>query len=365
MTRIIPGIAAALALAAMLPVMLPVTPANAQGAIRSFVAVSNGSDSNPCTITAPCRHFSAALAATAVGGEIDALEPGAYGSFTINQAVTIDGQSWSYVAPPNGGAAITINAVSGNVIIRGVSANGVGATGGTNGILFNSGSSLTIADCTLQNFVNSEGSGGTNGNGILMQPTSGTLSFAITNTTVSNNGFGGIRYIPTGGSTTTANGVIDHVVVTNNGPGAPGPGIGLNILGGGGSTNVVISNSILNGNNAGGIYAFGGPAAALTVSINNTTVTSNGTGINIQGGAGPETVSIDNITAAGNVFGISATGPSTVLLGRSVITANTNYGVGNSSTAFSSYGDNRINGNGTGPGSDVEGTALTPFLPTK
>src|SRR5258708_38685782 len=119
-----------------LPATLPAVPAQAQS-IRPFVSTA-GSDSNPCSLASPCRHFSAAVAATAVGGEVDALDPGAYGSFTVSQTITIEGQGWSYVAPPNNGNAITINAGSGNVTIRGVSLNGIG-TSTTNGIVFNSG----------------------------------------------------------------------------------------------------------------------------------------------------------------------------------------------------------------------------------
>src|SRR5258707_14093569 len=120
-------VAAALALAVTLP------PVSAQAqSIRTFVSVA-GSDSNPCSLVAPCRHFSAAVAATAVGGEVDALDPGAYGSFTISQAITIEGQGWSYVAPPSGGAGITINDGGGNIAIHGVSLNGAGIAGSTNG----------------------------------------------------------------------------------------------------------------------------------------------------------------------------------------------------------------------------------------
>jgi parallel beta helix pectate lyase-like protein len=315
MKRIV--VAVALALAAMLPVM----PANAQGAIRTFVSVG-GSDSNPCSITAPCRHFSAALLVTAVGGEIDALEPGSYGSFTIMQAVTIEGQGWSYVAPPNGGNAITINAVSGNVTIHGVSANGVGATGTTNGIEFNSGSSLVISDCTLQNFT---------GSGIAILPASNSLSFAITNTTASNNGFAGIRYVPSG-STATANGVIDHVVASNNGN---APGISINTLGGGSAT-VAISNSIASGNSTNGIFIYNGSAAL--------------------------SVSIDHVSATDNGYGVLAEGTATVLLGRSVITSNIT-GVANSTSpnTFYSYGNNAINNNGTGPADDIVGTMNTTY----
>jgi hypothetical protein len=54
--------AAALALAVTLP------PVSAQAqAPRTFVS-SAGSDSNPCSFAAPCRHFQAAVDATSAGG---------------------------------------------------------------------------------------------------------------------------------------------------------------------------------------------------------------------------------------------------------------------------------------------------------
>jgi Right handed beta helix region len=179
MPRITLAIAAVLMLAATLPAASAQAPS-----IRTFVSIT-GLDTNPCSITEPCRHFSAAVAATSVGGEVDALEPGAYGSFTISQAVTIEGQGWSYVAPPAGGAGITINAGSGNVVIHGVSINGVGATGTTNGIVSNSGGSLTVTDCKFDNFTN---------DGILIQPGSNiSLVATISNTNVANNGHDGIQ----------------------------------------------------------------------------------------------------------------------------------------------------------------------------
>ena len=138
-------IAAALALA----VTLPAVSAQAQ-APRTFVSAA-GSDSNPCSFAAPCRHFQAAVNATSAGGEVDALDPAGYGPITITQAITIEGQGWSYIAPPADGNGITINAVSGNVAIHGVSLNGAGITGNTNGIVFNSGASLTVTDCVAQN----------------------------------------------------------------------------------------------------------------------------------------------------------------------------------------------------------------------
>src|ERR1700722_12060832 len=126
-----------LAIAAVLAVTLPAVSAQARGAIRTYVSIT-GSDSNPCSLTQPCRHFQAAVNATSAGGEVDALEPGGYGSFSIEQAVTIEGQGWSYVAPPNGSSAITVEAGSGNVIIHGVSLNGAGTTNST-GIFVDAG----------------------------------------------------------------------------------------------------------------------------------------------------------------------------------------------------------------------------------
>jgi hypothetical protein len=307
-----------LAAALALVVTLPAVPANAQS-IRTFVSTT-GSDSNPCSITAPCRHFSAAVAVTSAGGEVDALDAGAYGSFTISQAITIDGQGWSYVAPPNGGNGITINAVSGNVTLSGISLNGVGTTG-TNGIVFNSGSSLTVTNCVVQNFPNDGGPDFTTGDGILMQPTSGAISFLIANTILSNNGFAGFIYLPPSGSA-TANGVIDHVIANNN-----RNGISFDTISGGGSTTVAISNSIASDNAVDGIGA--------------------------ENDASPLAVSIDNSSANSNTTGFSAGGTPKVSLGRSVATSNvTGIVNGTSPNTFYSYQDNRINGNGT----DVTGS---------
>jgi Right handed beta helix region len=299
MTRTI-FIAAGLALAATLSAM----PANAQGAIRTFVSVS-GSDSNPCSIIAPCRHFSAAVALTSAGGEVDALDPGAYGSFTISQAITIEGQGWSYVAPPNGEPAITINA-GGDVTIRGISLNGVGTTN-TDGIAFYAGSSLTVTDCVVQNFGLA---------GIRMEASS-PFTFAITNTIVSKSHFYGILYAPYGSG--SVQGIIDHVTATGN-----SEGIFLNTSNQSVTTTIAISNSIASDNSDTGILTGSGASAILSFSVDNTDL-------------------------SGNLTGIAATGQSRVLLGRSVIMGNSTQGIDNetSPNAFYTYQNNQINFNGT------------------
>src|SRR5713226_6110355 len=60
-------------------------------ALRTFVS-GFGDDTNPCSRTAPCRTFSAAIARTIAGGEVDVLDAAGYGAgLTINKSIIIDG----------------------------------------------------------------------------------------------------------------------------------------------------------------------------------------------------------------------------------------------------------------------------------
>jgi hypothetical protein len=309
MTRTTIVMAAALALA-----VLPAVSAQAQ-APRTFVSAA-GSDSNPCSFAAPCRHFQAAANATSAGGEVDALDPAGYGPIIISQAVSIEGQGWSYIAPPPGGNGITINAVSGNVSIHGVSLNGAGITGITNGIVFNSGVSLTITDCVVQNFTFA---------GIYILPSSGAVGFVITNTNLSNDG-AGLLYDVVNGSTATANGVIDHVVATNN-----QSGIVITTNFGGGSTAVAISNSIASESLNSGISITGPSALA---------------------------VAIDNSNISNNFIGISGSGDHPrIVLGRSAIMSNSLQSILNQTGGtIYTYQNNQINLNGNS--NQVGGAAL-------
>ena len=160
---------------------------------RTFVSAACN-DSNPCSFAAPCRHFKAAVNATSLGGEGDALDPAGYGPITITQAITIEGQGWSYAAPAANSPAITINAVTGKVYIHGVSLNGVGITGTTTGIQFNSGGSLTVRDSVIRNF---------SGDGIDFEPTAAGDLF-VSNTVASDNANTGIAVFPSGNNNTSS-----------------------------------------------------------------------------------------------------------------------------------------------------------------
>jgi hypothetical protein len=301
-------------------------PAQAQNGTltRSFVS-SSGVDTNPCTITQPCASFAHAYTAIGANGIIAALDPGKYGPLTITTPVTVNGNGWAAITGTAQGNGIIVNISGGlgNVILTGLEIDGAGA--GYNGIVFEAGGSLTISNCIVKDFVLGTGIEGT-GNGIRIGPTTGTIDFTIVNTIVVNNQLAGIAYLPTSGSA-TATGAIDHVFAANNNS----DGIVVSLfLASGGSAVVSISNSVASNNAVNGIGAVAG--------------------------SGTVTETIDNDQMSNNQYGLENLS-ATVVLSRSVITKNSEYGVDNTGTV-ETLQDNRIYANGNG--NAVENTALTP-----
>src|SRR5437588_2763894 len=88
--------------------LLSTVPAVAQ-ATRTWVS-GVGDDVNPCSRTAPCKTFAGAISKTFTGGEIDALDPGGFGTLTITKSITIDGGATlaSVLASGTNGFNITI-----------------------------------------------------------------------------------------------------------------------------------------------------------------------------------------------------------------------------------------------------------------
>jgi hypothetical protein len=285
---------------------------------RTFVSAS-GVDTNPCTISAPCATFAHAYSLTGASGIIAALDPGKYGPLTITYPVTVNGNGWAAITGTAQGNGITVNAGSGNVILTGIEVDGAGAA--YNGIVLNSGNSLTVSNCIVKDFISSNG---TSGNGIMIAPAFGAVDFTIVNTIALNNGRAGIQYLPPSGSA-AATGAIDHVIAANN---AIGMAVDLSAVSGG-SAAVTISNSVESSNTSDGIVT-ASAGSTVIVTLDRDEISSNGTGV--------------------------AVGANTsVLLSRSVIAKNSTYGISNSGTAGTST-DNRIAGNGC---SDIFGNALT------
>ena len=307
-------------------------PAQAQNGslTRSFVS-SAGVDSNSCTITAPCASFAGAYTKIGANGIIAALDPGKYGPIAITGPVTINGNGWSAITATAQGNGITISAGTGNVTLTGLEIDGAGAA--YNGIVFNSGGNLVVRNCVLKDFViNESNNNGTSGNGIWIAPASGTITFTIVDTIVSNSADAGIYYLPSSGSA-TATGVIDHVVATgSSGSGGIGAYTGY---ASGASAAISISNSVISNNTgADGVFAYV-PVGSVAMTLDNDEISYNNNGI---------------LTNPG----------STIVLGRSTITNNSAYGISNAST-IDTFQNNQIYANGHS--NAVDGNALTPVSP--
>jgi hypothetical protein len=116
---------------------------------RVFVA-STGLDTNPCSITQPCRGFATAIAAVAPSGEVIALDSAGYGPVTIDTAVSIIAPAGVYAGiTVTGDAGVTVAAGgSDRVVLRGLSING---QGGGYGVRVSSGKEIAVEDCHIGN----------------------------------------------------------------------------------------------------------------------------------------------------------------------------------------------------------------------
>ena len=173
-------------------------------ATRTWVS-GVGDDANPCSRTAPCKTFPGAYSRTAVGGEIDALDPGGFGTISISKSITIDGgggQVASILASSTNGVVINGGA-SDRVILRNIRINGVSQSSfpGITGIIFNSGLALIVEHVVIENF-------GTNG--IQFQPTAAS-NLSVVDTYIENCNNDGIL-----ASTAASGGGVNRVTVRNS-----------------------------------------------------------------------------------------------------------------------------------------------------
>jgi hypothetical protein len=269
---------------------LSALPANAQAA-RTFVS-GVGSDLNPCSRTAPCSTFVAAMSKTAAGGEIDCLDSGGFGTVTIDKSLTIDctGVGGSILSV-GGTTAVTVNTgPSDRVILRNLNFTGAGSGGIA--IRFLAGLHLVVENVRIANYTNAgiEVNKSTSGNiyvrdavisnvptGIRLSTTTGAITAQIDNTRIDN---------VTNGLDVTSTGVVasisNSVVMAASGAGllTSGPGfinasktvlarngIGVNSISFGGS--IRISSNALDDNTTGIAFANGGTVSSAG---NNTVI---------------------------------------------------------------------------------------------
>ena len=249
------------ALAISLFILATTTITQAQ-ATRTWVS-GVGDDVNPCSRTAPCKTFAGAISKTADKGEINALDPGGFGTITITKNITIDGKGTNAsILAAGASAGVIVNdslAAAPNtsvVTLRNLSINGV--TTGVHGINFISGKTVNVENCQIFGFT-------TTGIRVAVTASGGNLN--VKDTTIFQAG--------TGVSVTTSSGFVtaslDNCRIENH-------TTGISLLTGGFAT---VRNSIINFNTTGVTTASGN-----AITLENSEVNHNsGTGFNIVAGA--------------------------------------------------------------------------------
>jgi len=293
---------------AALTVNSPPPPPPPPTATRTWVS-GTGSDSNNCSLAAPCATFAGALAKTAAGGEINCLDSGGFGGLTITQSVSIVCKKVEAGVSVSGANGIVVNAGATDTIeLNGLDISGNGT--GVDGVYLVSGGTLRIINSLIRGFQ----SGAPTGNGVLIAPSTGAVQFVMDRVTMSENGGspGGNAVViqPTGGASVFA--AFTDVSLTKN------AGAGITLDGTGGTITALVSNSVSSNGQAVGLSAVG--TNTVNVLSNGSSFTGNGTGIAVNG------------------TGVSVT------LTRSAVKSNTT-GLTVASGAIASYGDNEIDGN--------------------
>src|SRR6266571_1644077 len=182
--------ALSLAFIALALPFLAAAPAQALDA-RTWVS-GTGDDANPCSRTAPCRTFNAAISAAAAGGEVNCLDAGSFDSQVfISKAITISCEAGTAGVLASGGTGIFINAATTDVVtLRGFDIDGQG-TGGA-GVSIISAKSVHVENCTIRNFRNDSISAG------IFFNSSVTIFLFVTNTVISDN-YHGILFLSSAG----------------------------------------------------------------------------------------------------------------------------------------------------------------------
>jgi hypothetical protein len=287
---------------------------------RTWVS-SKGNDTNACSTTAPCRTFAGAIPKTAVGGEINCLDAGAFGTVVISKSITID--CHDVFAGILAGSGIGINILFDNfaptdtrrtVRLRNLNINGVG-TGPTGinivGLAGAANSAVFIEDCLVDGMF----AGASRG----ISDTRGDGELSISNTTVRNVGAAAITIAPAeGGRRIEA--TLDNVRLQN-------AELGLVV---GRPARVLVNRALVSGHRASGIEA----EAGVEVHVSGSTISNNRVGVRNGGGtirlsnndivfnrtgiAGP-TISFGNNRIAGNTaagMAPTAAGPTSTELGQ-------------------------------------------------
>jgi hypothetical protein len=224
-------------------------PAHAQP-VRVFVS-GQGLDTNPCTVTQPCRTFQQAYNTAAANGEIDVLDPAGYGPLTITKGISIQAHGFGGITAASGNAITISVTTSDPVTLNGLLIDGAGS--GQYGIDITSGASVEILNSVVRHFqygiydVTS-----TNGSNVLIE-----------DTITSDNALAGIVVQATG---TNTRATLNRITSNNN------------IFGVGTTTRTSVTNSVLSQNANSGLQTGGEPTY-----LAKTVISGNSTGVRVTG----------------------------------------------------------------------------------
>ncbi|MBV8494398.1 MAG: hypothetical protein JO162_13090 [Alphaproteobacteria bacterium] len=227
---------------------------------RSWVS-NTGSDSNACTLAAPCATWNGALAKTSAGGEIDALTAGDFGGVTtIGKAITLDGGA-GQVAGVTTSEIVVAAGASDVVIVRNLTVSGAGFS--SIGIDYESGKELNVEHCAVASFLNG-----------MMMRTTGIAYLMVRDSSFANNvgvSGGGIVVAPTGG--------VAYVQLTN--VSAAANTFGIVSSSNGGTALVTLTGSTVFGNTTAGVNVTGSAAFLI---LDQDHIMMNNQGVLIQSG---------------------------------------------------------------------------------
>jgi hypothetical protein len=253
---------------------------------RTFVS-GQGSDSNACSLSQPCRTLTGALAQTAQGGEVVVLNSAGYGAFTISHAVSVIANDGVYGVS----TGVTVSAgTTDTVTLKGLTVVGRSM----NGINFTSGQVLHIESCEVRSFLQGIALSSPNsqtfikdtvtrdcGVGIVASSMTAPVSVSMDHITVTNNTTGvGVKAAQEG----TTGAVIHAAIRDSMLSGNSGGGVTLNTTPGCKGTvdieRCLIANGFI------GLQAFGAANATAVMSISNCLITQNSAaGFQVEGGA--------------------------------------------------------------------------------
>jgi hypothetical protein len=262
---------------------------SAQAQSRTWVS-GVGDDLNPCSRTAPCKTFSGAISKTATNGEINCLDPGAFGTVTITKSIQIDCHEVfaGILNSATNGVSIAFDSFAGTDTRKSVRLRNLNFSGfdtGTRGIRITGAAGVTgtevfVEDCKI------DGNFGSPGNGIRDDRSGGGL-LMVSNTTIRNMSGAGIGTAPASGAGILKI-VISNVRVSNC---ANGVAVSTN-------NKVTIYDSVFNQNSGAGIFAEDNDAGGQTeVAVDHCVVSDNGTGFQASTNS---TIRVSNTTAMYN-----------------------------------------------------------------